>query len=68
MRTRLWQAMLGISLLSCAPLHAVSFVYEGQLDDRGAPANGRYDIQLAVYRDVELGATLAPSLPLQMRA
>ena len=41
MHTRLWQAMLGIGLLSCAPLHAASFVYEGQLDDRGAPANGR---------------------------
>ena len=59
MRTRLWQAILGLSLLSSAPLHAASFVYEGQLDDRGAPANGRYDIQLAVYRDIELGATLS---------
>ena len=59
MRSRLRQAMLGLSLLSSVPLHAASFVYEGQLDDRGAPANGRYDIQLAVYRDVELGATLS---------
>jgi len=54
----LWQALLGLSLLSTAPLHAASFVYEGQLDDRGVPANGRYDIQLAVYRDAELGATV----------
>lgn len=59
MRSRLWQALIGLSLLSTVPLHAASFVYEGQLDDRGAPANGRYDIQLAVYRDAELGATLA---------
>ena len=59
LRTRLWQAILGLSLLSLSPLHAASFVYEGQLDDRGAPANGRYDIQLAVYRDIELGATLS---------
>ena len=58
-RSRLWQALLGLTLLTTVPLHAASFAYEGQLDDRGAPANGRYDIQLAVYRDAELGATLA---------
>ena len=58
-RSRLCQALLGLMLLSTAPLQAANFVYEGQLDDRGAPANGRYDIQLAVYRDAELGATLA---------
>ena len=45
--------------LASAPLGAASFVYEGQLDDRGVPANGRYDLQLAVYQDAELGATLA---------
>jgi hypothetical protein len=45
--------------LASAPLGAASFVYEGQLDDRGVPANGRYDVQLAVYPDLELGATLA---------
>lgn len=45
--------------LASAPLGAASFVYEGQLDDRGVPANGRYDVQLAVYPDAELGATLA---------
>ena len=45
--------------LASAPLGAASFVYEGQLDDRGVPANGRYDVQLAVYQDAELGATLA---------
>ncbi len=44
--------------LGSAPLSAASFLYEGQLDDLGVPANGRYDIQLAVYRDAELGATL----------
>lgn len=56
--SRLWQAMSGLALLASTPLCAASFVYEGQLDDRGVPANGRYDIQLAVYRDIELGATL----------
>lgn len=45
--------------LASAPLSAASFVYEGQLDDRGVPANGRYDVQLAVYKDAELGGTLA---------
>ncbi|MBL8243861.1 MAG: tail fiber domain-containing protein [Rhodanobacteraceae bacterium] len=44
--------------LAPAPLGAASFVYEGQLDDHGAPANGRYDIQLAVYRDAALGASV----------
>lgn len=39
--------------LAPAPLGAASFVYEGQLDDHGEPANGRYDIQLAVYRDAD---------------
>ena len=57
-RSGLCRALLGLMLLSTAPLDAASFVYEGQLDDRGVPANGRYDIQLAVYRDAELGATL----------
>ena len=44
--------------LAPAPLGAASFVYEGQLDDHGAPANGCYDIQLAVYRDAALGASV----------
>lgn len=39
--------------LAAAPLSAASFIYEGQLDDRGVPANGRYDVQLAVYPDAE---------------
>jgi hypothetical protein len=59
MHSRLQQALLGLIVLSAPSLHAASFVYEGQLDDRGAPANGRYDIQLAVYGDVEFGATLS---------
>jgi len=50
--------MLGLAFLTSPPLPAASFVYEGQLDDRGMPANGRYDIQLAVYRDAEVGATV----------
>lgn len=61
-RSRLCQALLGLALLTAAPLQAASFVYEGQLDDRGVPANGRYDIRLAVYRDAELGATLSAPL------
>lgn len=47
-----------LGLITAGPLSAASFVYEGQLDDRGAPANGRYDVELSVYRDAELGATL----------
>lgn len=51
-------AALLLALFGSAPLAAANFVYEGQLDDRGAPAEGRYDIQLEVYRDAEFGATV----------
>ncbi|MBK7146026.1 MAG: hypothetical protein IPH76_12795 [Xanthomonadales bacterium] len=30
---------------------AAEFVYVGQLDDRGAPANGRYDLRIAAFGD-----------------
>ncbi|MBK7146594.1 MAG: hypothetical protein IPH76_15785 [Xanthomonadales bacterium] len=38
--------------LHCSPAaHAGEFVYQGQLDDRGQPANGRYDLRIAAYTD-----------------
>src|SRR6185436_5755074 len=47
---------------SPAPLVAADFSYEGRLDDRGVPANGRYDIRLVLYRDAESGAAMAAPL------
>lgn len=58
MRTKTVYAALLLALAS-ARLGAANFVFEGQLDDHGAPANGRYDVQLAIYRDAELGAALS---------
>ena len=29
--------------------HAGEFVYQGHLDDRGAPANGRVDLRIGAY-------------------
>lgn len=42
---------LALALLALVggPVAAGNFVYEGRLDDRGMPANGRYDFQLTPY-------------------
>ncbi|MCC6562247.1 MAG: hypothetical protein IT478_12880, partial [Xanthomonadales bacterium] len=45
----LLHAALLAALLPAA--HAGEFVYQGQLDDRGQPANGRYDLRIAAYTD-----------------
>ena len=42
-----------------APAAAATFVYEGRLDDGGAPANGRYDLRLSPFADAKSGAALA---------
>ncbi len=49
-------ALLG---LAATPAGAASFVYAGRLDDRGAPASGRYDIRLTPYPHDSRGSTLA---------
>lgn len=54
----LFSTLLGMALSATLPVQAATWIYEGHLDDRGVPANGRYDILLAVYRDAEFGATL----------
>jgi hypothetical protein len=41
--------VLALLSLMAGELAAGSFVYEGRLDDRGSPANGRYDFQLTPY-------------------
>ncbi len=38
--------------------HAGEFVYQGQLDDRGVPANGRYDLRIAAFGDEKSPQTL----------
>lgn len=40
---------LAVLTLLGGQVAAGSFVYEGRLDDRGVPANGRYDFQLTPY-------------------
>lgn len=52
---------LAVLLASMAgtPLSAASFVYYGQLEDRGQRANGRYDVELTLYADPAFGPSLA---------
>ena len=45
---KLLAALIAIALAPCA--QAAPFVYQGTLSDRGQPANGRYDLQLQLYR------------------
>ena len=41
-------------LAALAPTtQAAEFVYQGQLDDRGAPANGRYDLRIAAFGEAQ---------------
>jgi trimeric autotransporter adhesin len=42
-------ALLALLALLGGEVAAGNFVYEGRLDDRGMPANGRYDFQLTPY-------------------
>ncbi|GMU44618.1 MAG: hypothetical protein AMXMBFR25_26040 [Lysobacterales bacterium] len=38
--------------------HAGEFVYQGQLDDRGVPANGRFDLRIAAFGGEQSPQTL----------
>jgi hypothetical protein len=53
MHPRFPSSLLHAALLSALlpAAHAGEFVYQGQLDDRGQPANGRYDLRIAAYGD-----------------
>jgi hypothetical protein len=56
-------AAIAIALAFASPIvSAASFVYEGRLDDLGAPANGRYDLRLTPYGDIAHGPTLTAPL------
>jgi hypothetical protein len=46
-------------LAALGPAQAAQFVYEGRLDDRGQPANGRYDFKLTAFGQAAGGTTLA---------
>ncbi|MBK7146025.1 MAG: tail fiber domain-containing protein [Xanthomonadales bacterium] len=45
-------------LLLSGSIHAAEFVYLGQIDDRGTPANGRYDLRIAAFGDEKSAAEL----------
>jgi hypothetical protein len=46
-------------LAALGPAQAAQFVYGGRLDDRGQPANGRYDLKLTAFGQAAGGTTLA---------
>jgi hypothetical protein len=52
-------AALVAAALAPGAARASGFVYEGRLDDGGAPANGRYDLRLSPFADAKSGAALA---------
>ena len=59
MSHRTLHLLAGALLAALIPAaHAGEFVYQGQLDDRGAPANGRYDVRIAAFGDAESPQTL----------
>lgn len=47
-----------LAALTFPAAHAREFVYQGQLDDHGAPANGRYDVRIAAFGDEKSPQTL----------
>lgn len=53
---RLLQTALLAALIPAA--QASEFVYQGQLDDRGAPANGRFDLRIAAFAGAQSPQTL----------
>jgi hypothetical protein len=61
-KSRLRQLPLLLGLLASQSVFAGSFVYEGRLDDRGTPANGRYDFQLVPYAGEQGSQALAEAL------
>jgi hypothetical protein len=58
-RHRLVVALAAACLGAIGQVQAASFVYSGQLDYRGQPANGRYDLRLTPFGHETLGNSLA---------
>jgi hypothetical protein len=52
--------LLAVALLAALipAAHAGEFVYQGQLDDRGVAASGRYDLRIAAFGDEKSPQTL----------
>jgi hypothetical protein len=61
-------AMMRIVLVLCAPTCAqgANFLYQGQLEDHGLPAQGRYDLRITAY-DAPLGGS-ALAAPIEFPA
>ncbi|HVO25089.1 MAG TPA: hypothetical protein VMW56_15830 [Candidatus Margulisiibacteriota bacterium] len=57
--------LAGTLLSAAAPAQTTLFTYQGQLTDAGAPANGNYDLQFALFDaaagGTQIGATLTRS-------
>ena len=59
MSHRTLHLLAGALLAALIPAaHAGEFVYQGQLDDRGVAANGRYDVRIAAFGDEKSPQTL----------
>lgn len=54
--------ILGSTALAATP-QGTSFTYQGRLTDNGAPANGTYDIQVAIF-DAAVGGVLSGTVNL----
>lgn len=59
-----WPTVLSISnlLFSAALAQGTAFNYQGRLSDNGAPANGIYDVQFALYSTNVAGSNVAGPL------
>jgi hypothetical protein len=55
-------AALAMALACTGSTWAAEFVYQGQLDDLGVPANGRYDLRIAAFGDEKSASGLLAPL------
>ncbi|MBK6725697.1 MAG: hypothetical protein IPG63_00310 [Xanthomonadales bacterium] len=55
-------ASLALALTAAFGVDAAQYRYDGQLDDFGEPANGRYDIELSLFSDEKAGRGLSSAL------
>jgi hypothetical protein len=64
MRAHLGTAVLAgaIGCLLASAATAGSFVYEGQLEESGTAASGRYDFEILPYADAALGGPIASAI------
>jgi hypothetical protein len=57
-------ALLSFAMVSLGTAHAqnTAFSYQGQLQNKGVPANGSYDLQFALFTTNQFGSAAAPIL------